>query len=219
MQSSKDYVRRIDDEDLNDDGDLIHLPSSNGETSSSSLKVLQCFLLVTDFLSQTLYSNVPNLLFPDEIGEIWGYKHVNTFRRGNPTQRKHLFNPHPYLKQNKMNQAKGVKTSIFEIFNLYSRESCSYLCFIRKRLNLLMFVHTFEMQKQKVSPEPPSNPTDFLTSTSTSDSSINKGRIYVSPLFVDVLQGHPFTSLGSKISSFSNENCSRGSIKSAIFFF
>ncbi|KAG6710890.1 hypothetical protein I3842_05G025800 [Carya illinoinensis] len=37
-----DYVRRIHDEDLDDDADMIQLPNDNGETSGDNLKVWRC---------------------------------------------------------------------------------------------------------------------------------------------------------------------------------
>jgi hypothetical protein len=39
LQNSKDYVRRIDDEDLDDDEDMIQLSSGNVETSFDQPKV------------------------------------------------------------------------------------------------------------------------------------------------------------------------------------
>jgi hypothetical protein len=39
LQNSKDYVQRIDDEDLDDDEDMIQLSSGNGETSFDQPKV------------------------------------------------------------------------------------------------------------------------------------------------------------------------------------
>jgi len=42
LQNSKDYVRRIQDEDLDDDGDMIQLSSGNGETSCDQPKVWLC---------------------------------------------------------------------------------------------------------------------------------------------------------------------------------
>lgn len=39
MQNSKDYVRRIDDDDLDDDEDLLEPLSGNGETSNHLSKV------------------------------------------------------------------------------------------------------------------------------------------------------------------------------------
>lgn len=38
FQNSKEYIRRIHDEDLDDDGDMIQLASGNGETSSDQPK-------------------------------------------------------------------------------------------------------------------------------------------------------------------------------------
>ena len=40
MQRPKEVVRRISDEVFNDDGDLTHLSSGNGEISNDGLKVL-----------------------------------------------------------------------------------------------------------------------------------------------------------------------------------
>lgn len=49
MQNSKDYVRRINDDDLDDDDDdddddLINLPNRNSETSTGNLKVLHFYV-------------------------------------------------------------------------------------------------------------------------------------------------------------------------------
>ena len=51
LQTSKEYVRRIDDEDVEADGHLVQLPNGNGETSNDNPKVRfqNMVLVVIDF--------------------------------------------------------------------------------------------------------------------------------------------------------------------------
>lgn len=56
MQNSKDYVRRIHDDDLDDDEDLLEPLNGNGETSNHMFKVWLFYCYIDIYILMNLHN-------------------------------------------------------------------------------------------------------------------------------------------------------------------